>query len=121
VPRTRIRQIRSQVKDSLEDRGRPGDAGWRANRSGTVRSYKSAHGPLGIARVVLKGSPGRPGFRRFLVIGRHGNFAMAPGRLPLKVTLVIDSPLATRGQCGETVFPASSCTFNAAGGTLSCR
>jgi len=43
--------------------------------------------------------------------------------MPLKGTMIIDSPLATTGQCGEALFPgpAPHCAFNASRGTLRCK
>ncbi len=60
------------------------------------------------------------GLLTFAVVGRHGTYA-PPAGLPLKATLVIDSPLASTGQCGETAFGAASCVFNGSGSTLRCR
>jgi len=59
------------------------------------------------------------------VIGKHGSYAMSPADMPLKGTMIIDSPLATTGQCGEALFPgpapAPHCVFNPSGSTLRCR
>jgi hypothetical protein len=48
-----------------------------------------------------------------------------PTDLPLKGTLVIDSPLARTGQCGEALFPGPrpipSCAFNTSESTLKCK
>jgi len=45
--------------------------------------------------------------------------------MPLKGTLVIDSPVAQTGQCGELLFagpaPAPHCAFNASRSTLRCK
>jgi len=45
--------------------------------------------------------------------------------MPVKGTMIIDSPLATTGQCGEALFtgpaPAPHCAFNLSGSTLRCR
>jgi len=39
--------------------------------------------------------------------------------------MIVDSPLATTGQCGEALFPgrapAPHCAFNASRGTLRCK
>ena len=66
-----------------------------------------------------------PGKLKFVVIGRHGSYAMSPASMPLKGTMIIDSPLATTGQCGEALFPgpapAPHCAFNPSRSTLRCK
>jgi len=66
-----------------------------------------------------------PGKFRFRVVGRHGAYPVAQDKMPLKGTLVIDSPIARTGQCGEAVFKETSltprCVLNASGTTLRCR
>jgi len=66
-----------------------------------------------------------PGLLRFLVSGRHGTYGVSPAEMPLKGTLVIDSPVARTGQCGELLFtgsaPAPHCAFNTKHGTLRCK
>jgi len=50
---------------------------------------------------------------------------MSPAHMPLRGTMIIDSPLATTGQCGEALFPgpapAAHCAFNPSGSTLRCK
>src|SRR5436190_24064075 len=45
--------------------------------------------------------------------------------MPLKGTMIIDSPPATTGQCGEALFPgpapAPHCAFNPSRSTLRCN
>src|SRR2546426_10938537 len=41
-----------------------------------------------------------------VVIGRHGSYAMSPARMPVKGTMIIDSPLATTGQGRGPLPPA---------------
>ena len=57
--------------------------------------------------------------------GRNGAYAMSPDRMPLKGTMIIDSPIARTGQCGEALFTGPSsvprCTFNRTGTTLHCK
>ena len=55
--------------------------------------------------------------------GVNGSWPATPADLPLRATLVLDTPNATTGQCGEATFPGPSpvCTFTASGSTLSCR
>jgi hypothetical protein len=53
----------------------------------------------------------------------NGSWPATPADLPLRATLVLDTPNATTGQCGEATFPGPSpvCTFTASGSTLRCR
>ena len=42
----------------------------------------------------------------------------------MKGTVVIDSPQASNGQCGEATFPDAggpTCAFTASGSTLKCK
>ncbi|TMB54624.1 MAG: hypothetical protein E6J60_08185 [Deltaproteobacteria bacterium] len=66
-------------------------------------------------------------FRRlsFVVSGKHGAYGVSPAEMPLKGTLVIDSPIAQTGQCGELLFtgvaPAPHCAFNAKHSAMRCK
>jgi len=99
--------------------------GWKTNPAGTVWRYRNPQGPSGIVRVRVRSRSATPGRLKFMVIGRHGSYAMSPAHMPLKGTMIIDSPLATTGQCGEALFPgpapAPHCAFNPSGSTLRCR
>jgi len=99
--------------------------GWKTNRAGTAWRYGNKSGPLGITNVQVRSSRGRPGRLKFRVRGRNGAYAMSPNRMPLKGTMVIDSPIARTGQCGEALFTGPSsvprCTFNRTGITLHCK
>jgi len=102
----------------------PGGAGWTTNAAGTAWRYDNPGGVLGIAKVRIRGLS-TSGRLRFLVIGRHGSYGVSPAELPMKGTMVIDSPVARTGQCGEMLFPgpapAPHCAFNASRSFLRCR
>jgi len=74
-------------------------------------------------RVRQRGTT--PGRLRFVVTGQHASYALSAASMPLKGTMIIDSPLATTGQCGEALFPgpapAAHCAFNPSGSTLRCK
>ena len=99
--------------------------GWKANSAGTAWRYRNPHGPSGIVRVRVRSRGGVPGRLRFVAIGRHGDYAMSPADMPVRGTMVIDSPLAMTGQCGEALFagpaPAPHCAYNRSGSTLRCK
>jgi hypothetical protein len=95
-------------------------AGWKVNRAGTVWTFRSATGVLGIRRVVLKTAASSPGLVRFVVVGKQGRWAVDGATLPTRATLVLDAPVARGGQCGEGVF-VGACAVNARGTTVRCR
>ena len=92
--------------------------GWRSNRAKTSFRYSNPAGLQGITKVIIKLSAKQPGLIKFRVIGKKGSFPVLPADLPVKGTLVIDSPIAKTGQCGEALFPGPrptpSCAFNGA-------
>jgi len=99
--------------------------GWKTNSAGTAWRYRNPQGPSGIVRVRVRYQGTTPGKLRFVVIGRHGSYTLSSASMPLKGTMIIDSPLATTGQCGEALFPGPApvphCVFNPSGSTLRCR
>jgi len=108
----------------------PTFAGWKQNASHTVFVYKNeSRGavPLvdGIYIVVLRDlSHTKPGHIKFGVNGKTGSYAVAQNEIPVKGTIVIDSPMASNGQCGEAVFPDAggpTCAFSTSGSTLKCK
>jgi len=100
--------------------GYDGTSGWTANTSGW--RYRSRAGS-GIVKVKLTLSRSTPGGLRFTLKGVNGSWPATPADLPLRATLVLDTPNATTGQCGEATFPGPSptCSFTASGSTLRCR
>ena len=104
--------------------------GWTRNLSNTSFDYKNASNgvvPLiaGIYHVVLRDrSHTHPGHLKFVVTGKKGSYAVFANELPVKGTIVIDSPQATNGQCGEAVFPDAggpTCAYSSSGRTLKCK
>ena len=61
---------------------------------------------------------------KFSIWGKNGSYAVTGPNLPVVATLVIDSPFAASGQCGEAFFPGPppvpSCTLSA-NGALKCK
>jgi len=102
----------------------PGGAGWTSNRGGTAWRYRNPAGAHGITKVRIR-MLSAPGLLSFQVGGKHGAYGASPAAMPLKGTLVIDSPVAQTGQCGELLFagpaPAPHCAFNASRRTLRCK
>jgi hypothetical protein len=99
--------------------------GWKSNRAKTSFRYFNPGGLQGITKVIIKLNAKKPGVVKFRVIGKKGSFPVLATDLPVKGTLVIDSPLARTGQCGEALFPGPrptpSCAFNARQSTLKCK
>jgi hypothetical protein len=101
--------------------------GWKANGAGTSWLYKNAGNPVpligGIIKVSLKKQK-TPGLFKFSISGKNGSYAVPGANLPVTGTLVIDSPFAATGQCGEAFFPGPppvpSCTLSPTG-TLKCK
>ena len=75
--------------------------------------------------VQVKLSTTTPGLVSFQAQGKVGSYPVTPGQIPLKGTMVIDSPTAETGQCGEATFPGPKqipyCRFNGSGSTLLCK
>jgi hypothetical protein len=100
--------------------------GWKVNGSGTTFTYKSpTPGVLGIVKVRVKISSKDPNLVSFQAQGKTGSYPVSPSQIPLKGTMVIDSPTAETGQCGEATFPGPSpipyCRFNGSGSTVVCK
>jgi len=99
----------------------PGGAGWKTSRSGNSWRYRNAAGPGGIVRVSLKHRAKTPGTLKFRVVGRSESLPVTRARVPVKGTLVVDTPLAQTGQCGETRYDGGRCRFSRSGRALRCR
>ena len=71
--------------------------------------------------------PGSTGVKdvKFQVVGRKGSFHVEPGELPLIATMVIEGPVGSHNQCGESIFPgpppAPSCAITSFGRILRCQ
>jgi len=98
--------------------------GWKRNKRNTAWRYRNPSGFDSIVRIRIHGRRKMPGWLKFVVIGQNGSYPMSPARMPAKGTMVIDSPFATTGQCGEALFsaaPAPACAFRSHGRTLVCK
>ena len=81
-------------------------AGWTVNRAGTVWVYRNGGRvvPLveGITKVTVrdlsKKTPGKLAITVVSKLGVHGK-----PHLPMSITLAVDSPVATSGQCAEAL------------------
>jgi hypothetical protein len=98
-------------------------AGWVT--SGFGWTYRNKAGFEGIIQIQLRRYGNEPGKLRFVVKGKNGTLPVASDRLPVRATLVIDSPQATTGQCAELLFPGPrpvpSCAATASGTTVKCK
>ncbi len=101
--------------------------GWKLNLSGTKATYRDQGlTPVGgIYKFVIKTTK-IPGEIKYSIVGKNGNYAIAAVNLPARATIIIDSPLATTGQCGEAKWPGPAkpipfCAFNKVGSTLRCK
>ena len=115
--------VEDAAGEAMFDATLPGGPPWKEKHSGTTWVYRGGHGPSGVVKVSIRSFRRQPGRLKFLVQARKESFSLSPARLPLKGTLVIDAPLATTGQCGETPFAGSGgrCVINASWSSVKCR
>ena len=101
----------------------PGGALWSGGNPRPVWIYRDRAGTVeGITKVVVKERTPGSGELRFSVQGKLGTYG-TPMPPTVKATLVIDSPIATTGQCGESTYTdgdVASCKFVGADRVL-CR
>ena len=105
--------------------------GWSKRTDGNVFIYRHTGEivPLidGVKKVVIRNQSNRsPGLLKFVLVGRNGSYGVAPANIPIRVTVVIDPPVAMTGQCAEAVFPGPpplvpTCTMAPDGSVLICR
>ncbi len=101
--------------------------GWKVNGAGTSWTYKGpGTGTNGLQKAQLKAIPSTPGKYKFNVKGKNGNYPVNTSALPLVGTIVIQTPVAISGQCGEATFPAvppakPSCVSASGGKTVKCK
>src|SRR5262249_10858117 len=101
-------------------------AGWVADGLGW--SYKNTGDKVprqaGIRRITLRQHGAFANEFRLVVTGRGGDLRAAVGQPTLDLTVVIDAPVATTGQCAETHFvtqgDASDCRLLNSGQRLEC-
>ena len=100
----------------------PGGASWTGGSSGF--SYK---GPKtgAIGRIKIKTNAAAPGFLKIGIKGKGMTLSTATATLPLRTTVVIDTPFATTGQCADGDFPGpppiASCATAGKGSTIVCK
>jgi hypothetical protein len=102
----------------------PGGPPWV--QSDNVSQYRDRAGTLlGIRKISVKNYSTRtPGFLKFKAKVYRGNYVVTAAQLPLKLTFVVDSPMATTGQCGEVTYaapPTRGCRLSPAGNGVVCR
>jgi len=115
-------------------------AGWRVHSfpQGMTASYKNSDAGFanGLRTVKFVWKIGQ-GITKFTVVGKDGTYPVAPGDQPVKFILVIDTPVATTGQCCEAYFLPSphpddqqpdgrshttgDCSFKGVDKTLTCK
>jgi hypothetical protein len=92
----------------------PGGPSWKASTGRPVWIYRDRLGTFdGITKVALKERTPGSGELKFTVQGKLGTY-LKPVPPIVKATLVIDSPIAASGQCGESTYTEgtlSSCKF----------
>ena len=97
-------------------------AGWKGGGGGWSYANGGQILPLlqGITKVSLRGHTSQPGVFSLAITGKNGSYALQPGGLPVTVTVVMDPPLATTGQCAEIAFAAAACHLGT-NGSLLCK
>jgi hypothetical protein len=99
----------------------PGGATWIVRTGArTAWIYRDKLGTAdGIVKVALK-TVSAPGEIKFLVSAKKGAFALPVGP-DVTATLVVDTPMAITGQCGEATFVDPACRIFPANGRLVCK
>jgi hypothetical protein len=101
--------------------------GWLVNGAGTSWTYKGpGTATNGVQKALVRAMPSTLGMYLVKVKGKNSTYPVNPSNLPLVGTVVIDTPIAAGGQCGEATFPATaptrpSCTALASGKTVKCK
>jgi hypothetical protein len=105
--------VKDNQGDSIVDATIPGGAydpilriGWALSRTGSRAVYRDKGlTPIqGIYAVTLSTTK-VPGELKFAVVGHKGNYTVTLAHIPVRATLVVDSPQAATGQCGEALWP----------------
>jgi len=98
-------------------------AGWKGGGNGW--SYRNGGQVLpllqGITKVLLRGQASQPGVYTIAITGKKGSYAVPSGGLPATMTVVMDPPLATTGQCVEIGFSGSAGCHISSNGSLLCK
>jgi hypothetical protein len=88
-------------------------------KKGTAWIYANATSASGIVKARVRGSAADPGTFTVRLQGRGLDLGGAAGDLPLAVTIVIDVPTATTGECAGTAF--ARCASAHAGAVVRCH
>ena len=95
--------------------------GWKLTRKGAFATYydRSLTPTHGIYKAVLHTTK-IPGELKFSLLGKKSNYSVSALALPVHATVVVDSPQATTGQCGEVLWPgplrpSPTCTLSSKG------
>jgi hypothetical protein len=109
----------------------PPGAGWKVNATVPISKWtwvdNTLAPPSNITTVVVQDKSTKvPGLVKVRVRGKNGSFGTFTANPPLRALLVLDSPTAETGQCGELTFPGPppdvpSCGFNATGSVFKCK
>jgi hypothetical protein len=126
-----VRVILENTTEQMLDLVIPGDpynpttrTGWRTNATSTRFIYKNGSPTPAspISGITIVTSPNTPGVYKITVKGKNGDFAVGVGEIPVKGIVVLDSPTAETGQCGEWVFPsAANCRFGGNFSSVTCK
>jgi len=99
-----------------------GTRGWRKNGSGTNWQYKDKTSPplvSGISVVQLKDRSAKaPALVAVTLNGSHGDYAVGPGDVPLRVVVSVGGGA---GRCGEAAYARASCRVSAKGDRIDCK
>lgn len=98
--------------------------GWKASGSGRVFKWSGGTAPGVVSKATLKSTPAAPARWKFSAQVKRGSFVIGAGHLPLRGTIVVDSPTAETGQCADLRFPgvpAPRCTLAGPGTKVSCK
>ncbi|MCW5892537.1 MAG: hypothetical protein KIT14_18645 [bacterium] len=109
--------------DAMLPPGTLGGVGWSAASSGTSWTYRNTGKVIpavnGIVRASVKAS--RAGRWKVTVVGRSGSYPIQPADMPLGLSLVLDPPYATTGQCAERTWSLADCKTSPSGDAIKCR
>ena len=123
-----VSQFGTPVLDAMLPGGRyasAAGAGWKAigGRAWLYRNNGLGSPTInGIRRVrlSLQVSPARA-MIRIAATGRAGTYPVRLHEMPIKATVVIDTPVARRGQCAEGTFTLPACKYDGGVGRVRCR
>ncbi|HXC52905.1 MAG TPA: hypothetical protein VN634_18610 [Candidatus Limnocylindrales bacterium] len=114
--------VSDAIGNSLLDVTVAGGASWTTSTSG-FKYWGPKTG--GIGRIGIKTSSAAPGFVKIGIKGKGLTMPAASATLPLRATIVIDTPIATTGQCADGDFPGPSplpqCSTASLGSTIVCK